>query len=81
MKRCRYVSDHAFDGYKSYCQHKLLDGPEWAFVIPRAYPPSLLECSATAQRLPIALQAEFADGWSPTHTLVAVNIASAAVFV
>jgi len=59
----RYVSDHGFNGYKSYCQQKLLQGPDWAAVIPRKYPPSLLEWNASAKRLPMAMQVEFADGW------------------
>jgi len=58
----RYVSDQAFDGYKSYCQQKLVDGSQWVSVMARMYPPSLLEWTAAASRLPLALTALFADG-------------------
>ncbi|XP_041473142.1 unconventional myosin-XV-like isoform X3 [Lytechinus variegatus] len=44
----KYVSDHAYDGYKAYCQHKLLSCDPHAIESQgsRTYPPSLLEWKA-----------------------------------
>ncbi|XP_058013761.1 unconventional myosin-XV [Ahaetulla prasina] len=54
----KFVSDYAFDGYKPVCQHKLVqamaraqDGGEAA----RAYPPTLLEWTASRDRVNMAL--------------------------
>ena len=58
------MSDHAYDGYKSYCHQKLLlcDTQALEFLIPRTYPPCLLEWKANRQRCNMALVAELADG-------------------
>lgn len=42
------MSDHAYDGYKAYCQHKLLSCDPHAIESrgSRTYPPSLLEWKA-----------------------------------
>lgn len=44
----RFMSDHAFEGYKAYCQHKLLTMDPYAFEFEdaRPYPPTLLEWKA-----------------------------------
>eukprot|EP00057_Strongylocentrotus_purpuratus_P022213 XP_011676687.1 PREDICTED: unconventional myosin-XV isoform X1 [Strongylocentrotus purpuratus] len=44
----KFVSDHAYDGYKAYCQHKLLSCDPHAIESQgsRTYPPSLLEWKA-----------------------------------
>ncbi|XP_063171131.1 unconventional myosin-XV [Candoia aspera] len=54
----KFVSDYAFDGYKPVCQHKLMqamamgqDGAEAT----RAYPPTLLEWTASRDRVNMAL--------------------------
>ncbi|KAJ6655974.1 hypothetical protein lerEdw1_004559 [Lerista edwardsae] len=54
----KFVSDYAFDGFKSVCQHKLIQalantqsGTETA----RAYPPTLLEWTASRDRVNMAL--------------------------
>ncbi|XP_039223849.1 unconventional myosin-XV isoform X3 [Crotalus tigris] len=54
----KFVSDYALDGYQPVCQHKLMqamargqDGEEAA----RAYPPTLLEWTASRDRVNMAL--------------------------
>ncbi|XP_072168442.1 unconventional myosin-XV-like [Diadema setosum] len=44
----KYVSDHAYNGYKAYCQHKLLSCDHHATESrgSRTYPPTLLEWKA-----------------------------------
>ncbi|PIK54644.1 putative myosin XV [Apostichopus japonicus] len=44
----KFMSDHAFEGYKAYCQHKLLTMDPYAFEFEdaRPYPPTLLEWKA-----------------------------------
>ncbi|KAI5727750.1 hypothetical protein M8J77_006381 [Diaphorina citri] len=57
----KYVSDHAYNGYKQICQRKLLQSHnQWA----RSCPPSLLEWRANRKRVNMALQLNFADGES-----------------
>ncbi|KAG8264185.1 Belongs to the TRAFAC class myosin-kinesin ATPase super [Homalodisca vitripennis] len=57
----KYVSDHAYDGYKAICQRKLLQSHnQWA----RSLPPSLMEWRANRKRVNMALQLHFADGES-----------------
>uniref|UniRef100_A0A8D9AYW5 Unconventional myosin-XV n=1 Tax=Cacopsylla melanoneura TaxID=428564 RepID=A0A8D9AYW5_9HEMI len=57
----KYVSDHAYNGYKQLCQRKLLQSHnQWA----RACPPSLLEWRANRKRVNMGLQLNFADGES-----------------
>ncbi|XP_026686841.1 unconventional myosin-XV-like [Diaphorina citri] len=54
----KYVSDHAYNGYKQICQRKLLQSHnQWA----RSCPPSLLEWRANRKRVNMALQLNFAD--------------------
>lgn len=55
---CRFVSDYAFDGFKSICQHKLiraLANTQYGTDSSRAYPPTLLEWTASRDRVNMAL--------------------------
>ncbi|XP_043471659.1 unconventional myosin-XV [Leptopilina heterotoma] len=73
----KYVSDHAYDGYKAFCQRKLLQG-ERALLratsngqttiqhVPRNYPPSVLEWRANRNRVNMALTVGFYDGETTT---------------
>ncbi|XP_032896838.1 unconventional myosin-XV [Amblyraja radiata] len=61
----KFVSDHGFNGFKSVCQHKLLQamhkakyGPEGA----RGYPPSLLEWTGNKRKANIAIEVSCFDG-------------------
>uniref|UniRef100_UPI00398E9BF8 unconventional myosin-XV-like isoform X2 n=1 Tax=Pristiophorus japonicus TaxID=55135 RepID=UPI00398E9BF8 len=63
----KFVSDHAYNGFKSVCQHRLMQamrkakyGPEGA----RSYPPCLLEWTGNKRRGNIALQLSCFDGVS-----------------
>lgn len=58
----RYVSDHAYDGYKAHCQRKLLQSANQSEENSRTYPPSLLEWKSNTRRTNMALEAKFADG-------------------
>ncbi|GBM19276.1 Unconventional myosin-XV [Araneus ventricosus] len=60
----KYVSDHAYDGYKAHCQRKLLQGQKLDPEGRRTYPPSLLEWKSNTRRTNMALEAKFADGGS-----------------
>ncbi|GFR25205.1 unconventional myosin-XV [Trichonephila clavata] len=60
----KYVSDHAYDGYKAHCQRKLLQGQKLEPEGRRTYPPSLLEWKSNTRRTNMALEAKFADGGS-----------------
>ncbi|XP_033907714.3 unconventional myosin-XV isoform X1 [Acipenser ruthenus] len=70
----KYVSDHAYDGYKSVCQHRLMQamqksqyGPETA----RTYPLTLLEWTANRKRASMVLQVYCFDGENflgPVHS-------------
>ncbi|KAK2585066.1 hypothetical protein KPH14_008582 [Odynerus spinipes] len=73
----KYVSDHAYDGYKAYCQRKLLQGERTVFRImsnnqqivqhvPRNYPPCVLEWRANRNRVNMALNVGFYDGETTT---------------
>ncbi|XP_033324040.2 unconventional myosin 10A isoform X1 [Megalopta genalis] len=73
----KYVSDHAYDGYKAYCQRKLLQGERTIFRImsnnqqivhhvPRNYPPCVLEWRANRNRVNMALSVGFYDGETVT---------------
>ncbi|XP_033118504.1 unconventional myosin-XV-like isoform X3 [Anneissia japonica] len=64
----KYVSDHAYNGYKSYCQHKLLFINPYAldFGVPRTYPSTLLEWKAHRLRSRMALKLAFMDGQEMT---------------
>lgn len=69
----RYVSDHAYDGYKAFCQRKLLQGERallratnssqsFGQFLPRNYPPCVLEWRANRNRVNMALAVGFYDG-------------------
>ncbi|CAH2307725.1 unconventional myosin-XV [Pelobates cultripes] len=70
----KYVSDYAYNGYKSVCQHKLIQaiqksqqGSETA----RTFPPCLLEWTASRERANMALDIHCFDGTlilSPIHS-------------
>ncbi|XP_012225060.2 unconventional myosin-XV isoform X1 [Linepithema humile] len=73
----KYVSDHAYDGYKAYCQRKLLQGERTMYRImnnnhqtvhqvPRNYPPCVLEWRANRNRVNMALSVGFYDGETTT---------------
>ncbi|KAJ7305984.1 hypothetical protein JRQ81_010350, partial [Phrynocephalus forsythii] len=54
----KFVSDYAFNGYKPICQHKLMRALEMAQAgaeTSRAFPPTLLEWSASRDRVNMAL--------------------------
>ena len=58
----RYVSDHAYNGYKAYCQNKLLQCISPEPCLPRSYPPCLLEWKAAKKRANMAIEGVFPDG-------------------
>lgn len=58
----RYVSDQAYNGYKSYCQHKLLCWDMNGSAVARSHPPSLLEWKAAKMRANMAAECHFPDG-------------------
>ncbi|XP_074098878.1 unconventional myosin 10A [Cotesia typhae] len=73
----KYVSDHAYNGYKAYCQRKLLQGERTvirimnnnqltAHHVPRSYPPCVLEWRANRNRVNMALNVRFYDGETTT---------------
>ncbi|XP_020280008.1 unconventional myosin-XV isoform X2 [Pseudomyrmex gracilis] len=73
----KYVSDHAYDGYKAYCQRKLLQGErtvyrvmnnnqQTVYQVPRNYPPCVLEWRANRNRINMALNVGFYDGETTT---------------
>ncbi|KMQ93138.1 unconventional myosin-xv isoform x1, partial [Lasius niger] len=73
----KYVSDYAYDGYKAYCQRKLLQGERTAYrvlnnnqqtvhQVPRNYPPCVLEWRANRNRVNMALGVGFYDGETTT---------------
>ncbi|XP_069501807.1 unconventional myosin-XV isoform X2 [Ambystoma mexicanum] len=76
MNKCllKFVSDFAYNGYKPFCQHKLMQamqksqyGPETA----RTYPPSLLEWTANKEKANMALDIHCFDGGNfscPIHS-------------
>ncbi|XP_067317844.1 unconventional myosin-XV [Anolis sagrei] len=54
----KFVSDYAFDGYKSVCQHKLMQAMEKAQAggdTARSFPPTLLEWTASRDKVNMAL--------------------------
>ncbi|XP_076234476.1 unconventional myosin 10A [Calliopsis andreniformis] len=76
----KYVSDHAYNGYKAYCQRKLFQGERTMFRImnnnqqivhhvPRNYPPCVLEWRANRNRVNMALSVGFYDGETVTCTV------------
>ncbi|EFN63513.1 Myosin-XV [Camponotus floridanus] len=73
----KYVSDYAYDGYKAYCQRKLLQGERTMYrvmnnnqqtvhQVPRNYPPCVLEWRANRNRVNMALSVGFYDGETTT---------------
>ncbi|XP_072043238.1 unconventional myosin-XV-like [Amphiura filiformis] len=60
----KYSSDQAYNGYKSYCQHKLLKTDSHALTseLSRTYPPCLLEWKANRNRANMALHLRSEDG-------------------
>ncbi|KAL0278610.1 UNVERIFIED_CONTAM: hypothetical protein PYX00_000382 [Menopon gallinae] len=62
----KYVSDHAYDGYKALCQRKLLEIDNLELPLARSYPPSLLEWRSNRKRVNMALPLQFSDGETTT---------------
>lgn len=62
----RYVSDHAYDGYKALCQRKLLQIQSLELPLARCYPPNILEWRSNRKRVNMALPLNFADGETTT---------------
>ncbi len=62
----RYASDHAENGYKPFCQFKLLQcaDSEFELAVSRTYPPSYLEWKAAKRCVNFGLDVKFSDGWS-----------------
>lgn len=60
----RYASDQAFNGYKSYCQHKMLCWDMTGSSVARSHPPTLLEWQAAKMRTNMAVECHFPDGMS-----------------
>ncbi|CAG0891503.1 unnamed protein product [Darwinula stevensoni] len=58
----KYVSDHAYNGYKVLCQKKLLQSARLEAQLARTYPPCLLEWRANRKKANMALEAVFSDG-------------------
>lgn len=61
--RClRFVSDHAFNGYRTLCQHKLLRSHAADYPTARYYPPTLLEWNSARQQTNMALPVRLPSG-------------------
>ncbi|XP_075926028.1 unconventional myosin-XV isoform X2 [Petromyzon marinus] len=61
----KYVSDHAYNGYRATCQHKLLQGMSANSVEPgasRTFPPCLLEWVAAKNHAAMALEVACHNG-------------------
>ena len=58
----RHASDQAYNGYKAYIQHKLLQCIVPEPSLPRSYPPCLLEWKAAKKHALMAVEAAFPDG-------------------
>ena len=58
----KYASDHAYDGYKAVCQHKLIKAGKAGGAASRQFPPTMLEWRANRKRVQMALEARCADG-------------------
>lgn len=58
----RYCSDHAENGYKAFCQRKLLQSEGIEPQLVRTYPPSLLETKAIKKCASTAIETCFIDG-------------------
>ena len=55
-----YVSNYAYDGYKAYCQYRLLRVNSDSHI-PRSYPPCLLEWRSAKEFNTITLKVEYTD--------------------
>ncbi|GAA6073483.1 unconventional myosin-XV, partial [Tachysurus ichikawai] len=70
----KFVSDYAMNGFKSVCQHKLLQAMQKCqpgLEAARTYPLSLLEWTANRKKAHMALQVHCTDGMSllcPVHS-------------
>ena len=58
----KYVSDHAYNGYKSVCQSKLLKSGKMDHHTSRQFPPTVLEWRANKKRVNMALEVTCFDG-------------------
>ena len=58
----KYVSDHAYNGYKSVCQAKLLKAARLDHHNSRHFPPTVLEWRANKKRVNMALEVNCYDG-------------------
>ncbi|CAH1793641.1 unnamed protein product [Owenia fusiformis] len=59
----KYISDQAYNGYKAYCQHKLLQCTDHKEgILARTYPINLLESRAARKRANMAVEVQFTDG-------------------
>ena len=58
----KYVSDHAFNGYKYVCQSKMLKSGRLDHHVSRQYPPTVLEWRANKKRVNMALEVNCYDG-------------------
>ncbi|KAG1658544.1 putative ATP-dependent RNA helicase DDX5 [Nymphon striatum] len=81
----KYVSDHAYNGYKAYCQNQLLQSSRIEPQHSRTYPPTQLEWKANKKRANMALEAKFPDGesmygsvdsWTSGHSFAAKLVKS-----
>ncbi|EFX88395.1 hypothetical protein DAPPUDRAFT_191611 [Daphnia pulex] len=58
----KYVSDHAYDGYRAICQQKLMQSYALEPPLARAYPPTVMEWKANRKCVNMALEARYPDG-------------------
>ncbi|XP_032227086.2 unconventional myosin-XV isoform X2 [Nematostella vectensis] len=58
----KFASDQAYNGYKAYCQHKLLCWKGRKFPYARAHPPSSLEWQAARTKSCMSLECDCVDG-------------------
>lgn len=58
----KYVSDHAYDGYRSICQQKLIQAFNMEPPLARVYPPTVMEWKANRKCVNMALEARYPDG-------------------
>ncbi|XP_046641646.1 unconventional myosin-XV-like isoform X4 [Daphnia pulicaria] len=57
----KYVSDHAYDGYRAICQQKLMQSYALEPPLARAYPPTVMEWKANRKCVNMALEARYPD--------------------
>ena len=58
----KYVSDHAFDGYRAICQQRLMQSYNMEPPLARVYPPTVMEWKANRKCVNMALEARYPDG-------------------